>query len=225
MLATKTPSLKSRIGKTRNNQVFDSGELKFTGEWIVSIGESFLRNKAITPQARFLFILLKSYTNNKRKEAFPSIKTLTTLTGWSSDTIIKYLNELEVTGFMKKTREGRKEGRYSHNIYLLQPETPTRIYRIDNVESNKYKIIIIELFSSLIKVIENDSELYSITNKFRKILSDKKLIKILADCNYRDMKFDNESNLAAYLQACIKNNGKVTDSIPEIKEGAEAWMR
>ena len=199
------------------NSGFEKEKIKYEGEWIVSIGQSFIRNKTLTPQSKFLFILLKSYTNNKRKEAFPSIKTLRSLTGWSNDTLNKYLVELEENGFMVKTREKREGGRFSHNIYSLQSEIPLPVYRHDKVKTNNIQYIIFELFSSLIKTIENENALYSITRKFQNNLGDKYLIKILADCNYREMRFENENKLAAYLQSCTNPIGKIGHSFNPIE--------
>ena len=84
---------------------------------------------------------------------------------------------------------------------------------------------IIELAKLIIERIEKEKSLYSIIGKFYNPLGADRLTKILADCKTRGVKFSTESNLSAYLQVCSKNNGKITDSIPVIKEGLEEWMQ
>ena len=90
---------------------------------------------------------------------------------------------------------------------------------------SKVKHILIELAKLIIERIEKENALHSIIGKYYNSLGSDKLIKILADCKGRGKIFTTENNLAAYLQACTQNNGKLTDNLPEIKEGAEKWMQ
>ena len=83
----------------------------------------------------------------------------------------------------------------------------------------------IRRYISLIERIEKENALHSIIGKYYNSLGADKLSKILADCKGRGKIFTTENNLAAYLQACTQNNGKLTDNLPEIKEGAEKWMQ
>lgn len=92
-------------------------------------------------------------------------------------------------------------------------------------ETPQRKAILIKLASLIIERIQKDKALHSIIGKFYNSLGADRLTKILEDCKARDVVFSTEANLSAYLQACTKNNGKITDSIPEIKVGVEEWMQ
>lgn len=90
---------------------------------------------------------------------------------------------------------------------------------------NKVKHNIIELAQLIIERIEKKNALHSIIGKYYNSLGADKLTKILTDCKGRSKIFTTENNLAAYLQACAQNNGKLTDNLPVIKEGVEEWMQ
>ena len=90
---------------------------------------------------------------------------------------------------------------------------------------SKVKHNIIKLAKLIIERIEKEKALYSVIGKYYNSLGADKLTKILTDCKGRGKIFTTENNLAAYLQACTQNNGKLTDNLPEIKEGVEEWMQ
>ncbi|OGU98141.1 MAG: hypothetical protein A2455_05200 [Ignavibacteria bacterium RIFOXYC2_FULL_35_16] len=90
---------------------------------------------------------------------------------------------------------------------------------------SKVKHILIELAKLIIERIEKETVLHSVIGKYYNSLGADKLTKILTDCKGRGKIFTTENNLAAYLQACEQNNGKLTDNLPEIKEGTEKWMQ
>lgn len=88
----------------------------------------------------------------------------------------------------------------------------------------KEKHILIELAKLTIQRIQKESSLHSIIGKYYSTLGSDKLIKILTECKERGNSFPNENKLAAYLHTCTQGNGKITDTIPEIKQGVEQWM-
>ena len=126
----------------------------------------------------------------------------------------KYYNKSKVVLDVKKG--GRKASKRGG-------ETP------GETPQSKVKHVLIELAQTLVKEIKKESSFYAIVNKYISALGEDKVLKILSDYNQRKKWFDNENNLAAYLEACTRNNGqgKITDNIPEIKEGegVERWMQ
>lgn len=89
-------------------------------------------------------------------------------------------------------------------------------------------VIIIELGFAIIKQVKNKASAYSMLNKFKTQMGDDKLKAVLSDCNMRGLSFENESNLAAYLAACLKNQGGkafLTDKLRELKSDIEeGWQ-
>ncbi len=83
---------------------------------------------------------------------------------------------------------------------------------------------VIELAKSLIESIKKESSFYAIINKYISALGENKVLDILTDCQRMENIFANENKLAAYLEACARNNGQITNHIPEIKEGTPGWM-
>ncbi len=85
-------------------------------------------------------------------------------------------------------------------------------------ETNKNgKNVNIELARMLIKKISKEPSLYSIVAKYKNNLGEDKLKDILADCIKRGNEFGTESNLASYLEACTKTNGKSHHSFNPIE--------
>ena len=84
---------------------------------------------------------------------------------------------------------------------------------------------LIKLTKLIVERIEKEKSFYSIIGKYINSLGADRLTKILENCKARGVIFSTEANLSAYLQVCSKNNGKVTESIPEIKVGVEEWMQ
>ena len=102
-------------------------------------------------------------------------------------------------------------------------KTDNRIH--NRIPTNKnVKNGIEELAFSLIESIKKESSLYAIINKYISALGEEKLFIILTDCDNRWNRFVNENKLAAYLETCARNNGQLTNHIPEIKEGTPGWM-
>ena len=93
-----------------------------------------------------------------------------------------------------------------------------------NKNDKNEKKELIELALSLIESIKKESSLYAIINKYISALGENKVLDILTDCQRRENIFANENKLAAYLETCFRNNGQITNHIPEITEGTPGWM-
>ncbi len=102
-------------------------------------------------------------------------------------------------------------------------KTDNRIHNRFPTNKN-VKNVIEELALSLIESIKKESSLYAIINKYISALGENKVLDILTDCQRRENIFANENKLAAYLETCARNNGQLTNHIPEIKEGTPGWM-
>jgi hypothetical protein len=97
--------------------------------------------------------------------------------------------------------------------------------RDSGTDTNKnVKNVIEELALSLIESIKKESSFYAIINKYISALGEDKLFTILTDCHKRGNIFASENKLAAYLETCVRNNGQLTNHIPEIIEGTPGWM-
>lgn len=89
------------------------------------ISSEFVRDRRLTHQARFLFVVLRSFASPSSAEPFPSVEELGVICGWNKATVAKYLNELARTGHVQKSQPSL-EGRFGLNHYLLDesPEMP-----------------------------------------------------------------------------------------------------
>lgn len=75
-------------------------------EWgtFVTIPKSFTAaSKSLTDKARWLFVLLREYTNGESGKAFPSYDTIRERTGWGRSQISNAIKDLEKHGWLIKT--------------------------------------------------------------------------------------------------------------------------
>ncbi len=91
----------------------------YKGEWQYSISKKFVCNTSLSRDSRFLFIVLKSFTNDTKKEAFPSRELLCKIMQCSENSLTKYLKELKGKGFLHITRERKENGLFLHNVYEI----------------------------------------------------------------------------------------------------------
>jgi hypothetical protein len=94
---------------------------KQTGEprrFYVWTPSDFVRNKALSADARFLLMLLRTYTNHVNKPAYPTDWTLQEITGWGRNKLAKVFKEVrEKTG--TEIRPRKKAGRFcGRNVFL-----------------------------------------------------------------------------------------------------------
>ena len=100
---------------------------------------------------------------------------------------------------------------------------------VERGRNNTKKELIILIAFSLIESISKQTTVYSIVNKYKKLIGEDKLLKILADLVKRENKFKSENNLAAYLKTCKnKDNqsGKIIDKLKELTgdEDEPGWI-
>ncbi len=146
--------------------------------------------------------------------------------GWDRKTVKKFLNQLKKREMVdiKISKVTTIISIKSWHIYQgVDNKTDNRIH--NRMDTNKnVKNVIEELAFSLIESIKKESSFYAIINKYISALGEDKLFSILTDCHKRGNKFPNENKLAAYLETCARNNGQLTNYIPEIIEGTPGWM-
>ena len=81
---------------------------KIYDEWgaFVTIPHQFIDHSAeYSDQARWLFVLLRRYTNGVSGKAFPSYAVITERTGWTNKTIAKAIKELESGGWIARQKQ------------------------------------------------------------------------------------------------------------------------
>lgn len=81
---------------------------KIYDEWgaFVTIPHQFIDHAAgYSDQARWLFVLLRRYTNGVSGKAFPSYAVITDRTGWTNKTIAKAIKELESGGWIVRQKQ------------------------------------------------------------------------------------------------------------------------
>lgn len=79
-----------------------------TDEWgsFTAIPNEFIeQSNILSDHARWMFIVLRFYTNAKTGTAFPSYEELKSRTGWAYNTIAKAVKELESTGWLTRRKQ------------------------------------------------------------------------------------------------------------------------
>lgn len=80
---------------------------RITDEWgsFSAIPNEFIDAASdLSDQSRWLFVLLRRYTNGQTGKAFPSYKVLQDRTGWTPKTIAKAVRELEEAGWIEREK-------------------------------------------------------------------------------------------------------------------------
>jgi hypothetical protein len=80
----------------------------------------------LSDQGRWLFVLLRRYTNGQTGKAFPSYKVIQDRTGWTPKTIAKAVRELEDAGWIEreKTYNGPTNYILKRNRHFPQGSAP-----------------------------------------------------------------------------------------------------
>lgn len=97
---------------------------KLTDEWgsFSAIPNEFIDAAGdLSDQARWLFVLLRRYTNGQTGKAFPSYKVIQAHTGWTPKTIAKAVRELEETGWLIREKA---LGDVTHYILIRRNHFP-----------------------------------------------------------------------------------------------------
>ena len=119
----------------------DQSKILYKGDWQIFISKEFVFNTNLSKDARFLFVILKSFTNPTNPVAFPGTKYLQNIMGIKTySTLGGYMDELVNFGFIRKTQI-KEKGKFARNIYELhekpekQPNLPMTDFSIsENLE-------------------------------------------------------------------------------------------
>ncbi len=211
-------------------------KILYKGNWHYAISKEFVFNSNLSREARFLYIVLKSFTNDKKKEAFPSREYLCAILQCSDKSLTKYIKELEKSKLVTKTRERNEGGTYEHNVYEIieyRPKPPqvkfTNGKNADltngtytskvNVPTNiiQYLNNNISIAQLLISEFNPENE-YEVTklskliNKFKISLEEDKLHQVLfyllSKVVRKEKTFISIESLGEYLGGCLKNTNQ-----------------
>jgi len=228
-------------------------KILYKGVWHYSIRKEFVFNANLSRCARFLYIVLLSFTNKDKKEAFPSRDYLKKIMGCSERTLSRYISELYKSGYINMRKERSKEGSYKHNVYELfdYPQNNHTPHMADGKNEDLTTCHFTMMVNGTTKIIQylknnisiaqllikdfpfNKQEfivkISKLVNKYKSALGEDKLRRILVYLlgevlNGREQ-FTSIDKLGSYLGGCLKNQGQITDNIPEIKEGVEPWVK
>ncbi len=91
---------------------------KYDGQLFTFSCDNLIRDISLSSDARFLFILLKSYLTKGTHEGtvFPSIRTIRKFTRWGNGRIYNALGELEERGLLSVASGHRKKGSKENTV-------------------------------------------------------------------------------------------------------------
>ena len=87
-----------------------------TDQWgaFTAVPNEFIDNAGtLSDQARWLFVLLRRYTNGESGKAFPGYDFIQTQTGWTPKTIAKAIKELIESEWMERSKRFGKPSEYT----------------------------------------------------------------------------------------------------------------
>ena len=145
-------------------------KILYKGTWWVHIKKKFLFNTNLSQQARFLFIILLSFTNDKRPSAFPSINYLSDILCLSTGSVKKYLKELSDKCYIKSKQVRNEKGEFFHNLYSLyeEPYNSPKYKNCTTVNEPQYKKTVADNLTT------NNNQLKLInTKKYKKVSNSK----------------------------------------------------
>ena len=82
----------------------------------VQLPHNMTKSGKLTPNDLLVYLTIKRYMNNKTRQAFPSLRTLSSKCGFSINTIRDSIKCLEKEGWISITEDGRK------NIYTFSTQ-------------------------------------------------------------------------------------------------------
>lgn len=217
---------------TTTTQKKPKDKILYTGNWYYSIKKEFVFNANLSRDARFLYIILLSFTNKDKKEAFPAREYLRKIMGCSDRTLSRYIGELNKSGYIKMEKERSKDGLFLHNTYKLfdYPENNHTPYMADGKNKDLttgHSTLLVGSTTKIIQSLKNISiaqllikdlvidgkknivVVSKLVNKFKSILGEDKERRILVYLfgevlNGRDQ-FASINELGGYLGGCVKN--------------------
>lgn len=170
----------------------------------------------------------------ERGQSGYAITTLAKRWKWNKRTVDKFLSMLLKDEMIHYRKSPVTTIITIKNYHLYQDDAQQNAQQNSNRMHNRVhtnnndkndKNILITIALTLINEVKSFKTVCSLVNKYKSALGEDKLLQILTGCYSRKVSFATENKLAAYLQTCTQGNGKITDNIPEIKEGIEKWMK
>ncbi len=209
-------------------------KILYKGNWHYAISKELVFNSNLSRDARFLYIVLKSFTNDKKKEAFPTREYLCAILQCSDKSLTKYIKELENSKLVTKTRERSDGGEYEHNVYEIieyRPKPPQVKFTDGNnadltngTFTNKVNVPtnIIQYLSNNISIAQllisdfnpeaEITKLAKLINKFKRLLGEEKLHQVLfyllSKVVSKEKTFVSIESLGEYLGGCLKNTNQ-----------------
>lgn len=153
----------------------NSDKILYRGEWQYSISKKFVCDTSLSRDSRFLFIVLKSFTNDTKKECFPSRDLLSQILNCTQRSLTKYMSELQRKGYLQITRERKEGGEFLHNVYEIIENTQNS--PCENISSGKIEDLTNVPFTYMVNSTTNKNpyiNIYSFWNE-QKIIVHKKL--------------------------------------------------
>ncbi len=81
-----------------------------------TVPHTFIETRGLSTSARWLFVVLRYYTNGKTEVAFPSIQTLADTAGMKRHTVVRAIRELIAAGWLSRLKRYGKTAIYSIEI-------------------------------------------------------------------------------------------------------------
>ncbi len=211
-------------------------KILYKGNWQYAISKELVFNSNLSRDARFLYIVLKSFTNDKRKEAFPTREYLCAILLCSNKSLTKYLKELENSKLVTKTRARNQGGTYEHNVYEIIeyiPNSPqVKFSTGKNADLTKGTCTTkVNVLTNIIQYLNNNisvaqllisnfdpenkeevTKLAKLINKFKGSLGEDKvrqvLFYLLGKVLSKEKTFVSIESLGEYLGGCVKNTNQ-----------------
>ena len=93
-------------------------------DWLFDVSAQFIRNARLSSDARFLFVLIRSYQGADGTLPFPGHELLEDLMGRGRHAVDRYILELVTAGYLVKKKPRRSNGTFGSVHYALswQPQ-------------------------------------------------------------------------------------------------------
>lgn len=87
--------------------------------WFACVDIDVIRDKSLTPSAKFIFTVLCSFVNINNRNCWPSNDAVAKAAGVSKTTVIRAYRELEARGVIKRTARRSNDGQTSSYTQIL----------------------------------------------------------------------------------------------------------
>lgn len=110
----------------------DALALEFEPAPWTQIPLELINDETLSPPARFLYVKLRSYENQRGAGAYPRQRTLADCLGCSISSVRRYIRELTDTGWLRVREQRRADGSRRANLYVVAA-APRRAKRAEGV--------------------------------------------------------------------------------------------